>query len=182
MNPAYESVTFGIHSPEWKFLNTPQIGNRVDAKSGYFFIRDVTRTSPVLYREYCIQESNLVPRFSQGRARCKFHTLYEACSIANISRGVLGTRVSPDTGRIRVDGQIRFQCGYAWTRKFFNLERNSCGFKNFGCVWKRPKANIWELDVSPRSERENKSPKVKKTRGLSNGPLLQPFMVIKNTF
>ena len=30
----------------------------------------------------------------------------DACSVANIPRGVLGTRVNPDTGRIRVDGQI----------------------------------------------------------------------------
>ena len=46
VNPAYESVTFGIHSPEWKFLNTPQIGNRVDAKSGYFFIRRRNKNEP----------------------------------------------------------------------------------------------------------------------------------------
>ena len=130
-----------------------------------FLSGDVTRTSPVLYREYCIQESNLVPRFSQGRARCKFHTLYEACSIANISRGVLGTRVSPDTCRIRVDGQIRFECGYAWTWKFFNLERNRCGFKNFGCVWKRPKANmrvrrfsaVWKGKQKPQGQKNSGS-------------------------
>ena len=30
----------------------------------------------------------------------------DACSVANIPRGVLGTRVNPDTGRIRVDGKI----------------------------------------------------------------------------
>ena len=41
---------------------------------------DVTRSSPVLYREYCIQDGNL-----------------DACSVANILRGVLGTRVNPDT-------------------------------------------------------------------------------------
>ena len=35
--PAYESVTFWICSPEWKFFNTPRIRNRVNAKSGYFF-------------------------------------------------------------------------------------------------------------------------------------------------
>ena len=37
---------------------------------------DATRSSPVLYREYCSQDGNLVPRFSQGRARCKFRALY----------------------------------------------------------------------------------------------------------
>ena len=61
VNPAYESATFWIRSPEWKFLNTLWIRNRVDAKSGYI---DVTRSSPVLYREYCIQDGNLIPRFS----------------------------------------------------------------------------------------------------------------------
>ena len=35
VDPAYESATFLIRSPEWKFLNTLLIWNRVDAKSGY---------------------------------------------------------------------------------------------------------------------------------------------------
>ena len=81
---------------------------------------DVARSSPVLYRECCIQDGNLVPRCSQGRARCKFCALYDACSVANIPRGVLGTRVNPDTCRICVDGQIRF---------------DTCGCKNF-LTWK----------------------------------------------
>ena len=42
-----------------------------------FLSGDVTRSSPVLYREYCIQDCNL-----------------DACSFANIPRGVLGTRVN----------------------------------------------------------------------------------------
>ena len=50
VNPAYESAPFWTRSPEWKFLNTLWIRNRVDAKSG---------SSPVLYREYCIQDGNL---------------------------------------------------------------------------------------------------------------------------
>ena len=74
----------------------------------YILSDDVARSSPVLYRECCIQDGNLVPRCSQGRARCKFCALYDACSVANIPRGVLGTRVNPDTCRICVDGQIRF--------------------------------------------------------------------------
>ena len=32
--------------------------------SGYFFSGDVTRSSPVLYHEYGIQDGNLVPKFS----------------------------------------------------------------------------------------------------------------------
>ena len=74
---------------------------------------DVTRSSPVLYRECCIQDCNL-----------------KACSVANIPRGVLGTRMNPDTCRLRVYGQIRFEYGYVWTWKFLNPERKSYGFKS----------------------------------------------------
>ena len=35
VDPAYESATFWIGSPEWKFLKTLWIWNCVDAKSGY---------------------------------------------------------------------------------------------------------------------------------------------------
>ena len=67
----------------------------ISGQSGHFFLSsDVTRWSSVLYREYCIQDGDL-----------------DACSVANISRGVLTTRVNPDTRRIRVDGQIRFEYG-----------------------------------------------------------------------
>ena len=49
VNPAYESAPFWTRSPEWKFLNTLWIRNRVDAKSGYVFLSgDVTKSSPVL--------------------------------------------------------------------------------------------------------------------------------------
>ena len=50
----------------------------MDAKSGYFLSSDVTSSSPVLYCEYCIQDGNLVPRFSQDRGRCTFCVLYDA--------------------------------------------------------------------------------------------------------
>ena len=66
----------------------------------------------------------------QSRASCKFRVLYDACSVANIPRRVLGTRVNPHTCWIRVEGQIRFESGYVWTWKFFNPEGKSCGFKN----------------------------------------------------
>ena len=99
LNPPHESATFLIRSPEWKFLNTVWIWNRVGAKSGYIyiyiFIRWRNKIEPVLYREYCIQDGNLVPRFAQGRA--KFRALYDACSVANIPSGVPGTRVNLDT-------------------------------------------------------------------------------------
>ena len=62
-------------------------------------------------------DSGIIPAITsriliQSRARCKFRALYDACSVANIPRGVLGTRVNPDTCRISVDGQIRFESGY----------------------------------------------------------------------
>ena len=38
-NPAYESATFFVRSLGWEFLNTLRIRNRMNAKSGYFFIR-----------------------------------------------------------------------------------------------------------------------------------------------
>ena len=66
----------------------------MDDKSAYFLSGDVTKSSPVLYREYCFQDSNLV-----------------ACSVANIPTGVLGKRVNLDTCRIRMDGKIRFEYG-----------------------------------------------------------------------
>ena len=37
--------------------------------------------------------------------------LYDACSVANIPRGVVGTWVNPDACRIRLDEQIRFEYG-----------------------------------------------------------------------
>ena len=67
-----------------------------------FLSGDITRSSSVLCCEYCIQDGNLVPRFSEGRARCKFRALYDAGSFATIPRGVLGTRT--DTCRIPMDG------------------------------------------------------------------------------
>ena len=52
-------------------------------------------------------------------------------SVANIARGVLGSKVHPDTCQmIRVDGQIRFESGYVRTWKFLNAQRKSCGCKN----------------------------------------------------
>ena len=59
----------------------------MDVKSGYFLSGDVTRSSPLLYREYCIRDAK-----------------FDACSVANI--GVLGTRVNPDTCQSRVDVEI----------------------------------------------------------------------------
>ena len=69
----------------------------------------------------------------QSRGSCKFRALYDACYVANIPRGVLGTSQKE---------WIRIRVGYVWTGKFhlnsdtcgrgnfFNPERKSCGLKN----------------------------------------------------
>ena len=66
-----------------------------------FLSVDVTISSPVLYREYCVQDGDL-----------------DAWSVANFPRGALGIRVNPDSGgqansiwiRIRVDVEV-FETG-----------------------------------------------------------------------
>ena len=46
----------------------------------------------------------------KGRAKCRLRALYDACAVANIPSGVLGTKVNPDTCRISLDGHsIRFE-------------------------------------------------------------------------
>ena len=46
VNQAHQSATFRIRSAEWKFLNTLWIRNRMDAKSGYIFIRWRNKIEP----------------------------------------------------------------------------------------------------------------------------------------
>ena len=139
VNPAYESalqsgnfwIRYAGSGIVWT-LNS-------DILSG-----DVTRSRPVLYREYCIriQDGNLIPRISLlpalRRMLCCHYFPKSPC-----------TRVNPDTcrtrvacerqtfllarrsqARMRVDGQIRFEYGYVWTRKFLNPQRKICGLKN----------------------------------------------------
>ena len=60
-----------------------------------------------LDREYCIPDDHL-----------------DACLVSNTPRGVLGNRNNPDIYRIRVDGQIRFECGYVWENQGQEKMRN----------------------------------------------------------
>ena len=90
----------------------------MNAKSEYLLSGDVTRSSPVLYREYCIQHDNLAPKFS-------LLPVFTTHALLPNPRGVLGTRMNPDTCRIRVDGQIRFENGYVWMWKFKNAEKKA---------------------------------------------------------
>ena len=71
--PAYESPNFWIRSPEWKFLNTLWIRNRMVAKSGYFLSNDVTRSSPVLYRE-CLRRCRVYSFFASWTRVSSFIT------------------------------------------------------------------------------------------------------------
>ena len=90
----------------------------------------------------CTQDGNLVPGFSR----------HEACSVANILRGVLGTRVNPDTcGRATFDlnpntcGLEIFESEYVWTENFLIRIRvdwkfmnpDTCGLEIYesGYVW-----------------------------------------------
>ena len=91
-----------------------------------FLSGDVTRSSPVLYHEYL-----------------------DACSVANIPRGVLGARVYPDTCRIRVEGQIRFEYGYVWTWKFLNPEKNELRIQKYPDTSGRD-LNALNLDLKQR--------------------------------
>ena len=98
-----------LPSPEWKFLNTLWIWNRVNAKCYpyIFFSGDVARSSPVLYHEYCIQDGNLVPKFTLVLLTLPLpvFTTHALLPIFPEESWAL------EWIRIRVDGQIRFENG-----------------------------------------------------------------------
>ena len=102
-------------------FNTLLIRNCVDPKSGYFLSSDITRSSPVLYCEYCIQDGNLIPSF--------FLSPFDAKTIFPIF---------PEESwvlrwiQIHVVAQIWFEYLYVWTWKCLNPEWKSCRFKN---IW-----------------------------------------------
>ena len=60
---------------------------------------------------------------TQDKAGCNFRTLYDACSVASIPRGVLGTRLNLDTCQILVDGQIRFEYRYVFHVEIFESRK-----------------------------------------------------------
>ena len=107
VNPTYESATFWIRSPQWQFW--------IRYESGI-----VWTLNPDIF--YPVMKQDRAQFFTvKGRERCKFPALDDACSVGNIPRGVLSTRVHPDT-RIRV--------GFVWTGKF-DLNIETCGRGNF---------------------------------------------------
>ena len=131
VNPAYESATFWICSPEWKFLITLWILNRVDAKLNpdTFLIRWRKKIEPSSLPWILLKMATSLPGSLYTR-RCKLRAVYDSCSVANIPR------VNLDTCRICVDRQIRFEYQYVCTWKFLNLEgKSSSFFKIFGYLW-----------------------------------------------
>ena len=130
VNPAYESATFWIRSPEWTFLHTLWIRNRADANSGYFCIRwhNKIELSSLLWILYSRWQPR--SRVLRRQSKMQISRALRRRLFCNIPRGVLGTRTNPDTCRIPMDGQIPFEHGYMWTWRFLNRERKSCGFKN----------------------------------------------------
>ena len=87
VNPAYEAATFLnplFRAEIVEYATNPESCGPLIRIS--FLFGDVTRSTPVLYREYCIQDGNL-----------------NACFVANIPRGVLGTRMNP--------GYVSVTCG-----------------------------------------------------------------------
>ena len=114
------------------FLIHYESGTRVDAKSKYSFIRWRNKIEPSSYRRHCIRDGNLIPRFSQGRARCKFRALYDACSVVKswVLQWIPIRVRSSDACWIRI----------RLTLKFLNPKRKSCEFKNIRIrVWTGPK-------------------------------------------
>ena len=101
VNPAYESATFWIRSPEWKFLDTPWIRNRVDAKSGYFFIRWCNKIEPSSLPWRTEQDANF--------ARFTTHALLP---------------IFPEESWVQEC--IRIRVTYVWTGKF-DLNTDKCG-------------------------------------------------------
>ena len=105
-----------LRSPDWKFLNTLWIRNRVNAKS-YPDIR-ISGSSPVLYHEYCVQDGNLVPKFSLVLLTLPFpvFTTHALLPIFPEESWAL------EWIQIRVEGQI-------W--KKIDLKMDTCGRGNF---------------------------------------------------
>ena len=112
---AYESATFWIRSPEWKFLNTLWIRKFVDARSGIFLSGDVKKSSPAPYRE---RQSKIQISRALRRLLC---CQYSQRSPVN-----------------------RFEYGYLWTWNFFLiLIKKVVDSKISGYVLKGAECDVW---------------------------------------
>ena len=90
---------------------------------------DVTRSSPVLTADTAFKMATSFPRFSQGRARCKFRALYDACSVVKswvlewIPIRVRSSDTCRRTGKLDLNKDT-------FGRWNLNPERKSWEFKN----------------------------------------------------
>ena len=116
-----------LRSPDWKFLNTLWICNRVNAKC----------YPDIFFRWRNKIQSSSLPWIlcSRWQPRSKvFARALNSASPVFMTHALLP--IFPEESwalewiRILVEGQTRFENGYVWTWKFLNPERNSCGFKN----------------------------------------------------
>ena len=112
----------------------PWIRNRVDTKSGFNIVLsgDVTESSPVLYREYCVQDGNLVPRFSlllveESTLLCAFFFDFLADSAV-----ILDTNFARLTTHTLMPIFPEESWVHVWTWKFLKPQRKICRFKN---IW-----------------------------------------------
>ena len=105
----------------WEFLSMYIISKYM------FFSGHVTRSSPVLYHEYCIQDGNLLPRLFSLLLLTLLLPVFTTHALLPI---FLEEPWVLEWIRIRVDGKIRFQNGFVWTWEFLNPEINSCSFMN----------------------------------------------------
>ena len=100
---------------------------------------DVTRSSLVLYREYCIQGGQ--PR-SQVLSLTR---LYDACFVANIPLGVLGTGINPNTCRIRWKGKLDLNTDRRGRGNFWIRKEDVSVSKLSEYVWTGPEQIITSL-------------------------------------
>ena len=109
--------------------------NRVNAKSGHFFRwRNKIQLSSlpwILYSRWQPHSKVFSRALNSALTR-----LYDACSVANIPRGVPG-----------VEEQIRFENGYAWTWKFWIRKEIVADLKISGYVWRGPQWTLQWLAI-----------------------------------
>ena len=138
---------FRIRSPVWKFLNRlcykSGIAWTLNENPDIFLSGDVARLSPVLYHEYCIQDGNLVLRFSllpveESTLLLAFFfnfwvdsaIILDANSVPFTMHALLP--IFPE--EFWVLEWIWIHVRYVWTGKFnwkfLNPQRKICGFKN----------------------------------------------------
>ena len=109
----------------------------------FFLSADVTRLSPVLYREYCIQDGNLIPRFCLLPAEestlifAFFFNFWVDSAIildANFAHFTMHALLPIFPEEFSVLERIRIRVGFVWTGKFIlkvlNPQRKIGGLKN----------------------------------------------------